>query len=103
MTEKDTFKSLKNAIEKTCATKTYHLTEEEALSLGLIKSDESSSWTLAYKFERLMPDGTSITLGFRSFDPSGPFQNLPDVNRFVLRHISSQGGIIEEFTAEYTD
>ena len=30
------------------------------------------------------PDGYSLHVEFRSYDPSGPFQNLPDINKITI-------------------
>lgn len=91
---------MKSAIENACAEKNHLSVRDAALALGFVETDASRAMTLAFKYERIDPDGSSITLSFRSFDQSGPFQNLPDMNRFELK-LLSHWELIEEFRAEY--
>lgn len=48
------------------------------------------------------PDGSSIVFSFRSYDPSGPFQNLPDVNKIKLQ-LLQDGAVISEVSKEFDD
>lgn len=102
MNSQTNFSSLKRTIQKACTQKNHLAVRDAALVLGFSESDESKTMTLAFKYERVEPDGTSVVLSYRSFDQSGPFQNLPDMIRFELR-LMSKGALIEEFKAEYED
>lgn len=102
MNSQASFSSLKRAIQNACAQKNHLVVRDAALALGFTESNVSKAMTLALKYECVEPDGTSVVLSFRSFDQSGPFQNLRDMNRFELRLIA-QGELIEEFKAEYED
>jgi hypothetical protein len=46
--------------------------------------------------------GSSIKFSFRSYDPSGPFQNLPDVNKIEMQ-LFKNGAVISEINKRFDD
>jgi len=56
---------------------------DQVKMLGLDTEDEVNYMSL--KCSYMADDGSSIKFSFRSYDPSGPFQNLPDVNKIHLQ------------------
>jgi hypothetical protein len=47
-------------------------------------------------------DGSSILFEFRSYDPSGPFQNIPDVNKIKLQ-LFQDNQLVSELIEQYDD
>lgn len=47
-------------------------------------------------------DGSSIKFSFRSYDPSGPFQNHPDVNKVHLQLLKN-GEVVSEINERFDD
>lgn len=45
-------------------------------------------------------DGSSIYFLYRSYDPSGPFQNLPDVNKITLI-LSKDGKEVDKYNENF--
>ena len=50
----------------------------------------------------IAPDNSSIVFSFKSYDPSGPFQNLPDVNKIKLQLFQNQN-LVSEVVERYDD
>ncbi|MHC4050150.1 hypothetical protein [Bradyrhizobium sp. 25ACV] len=84
MRARDLYAQLKAAIERAEAQKQYDLPIDFAVANGFSKKETSSaSGGLAFECSYFADDG-AIRLEYRSWDPSGPFQNLPDINRYFL-------------------
>lgn len=47
-------------------------------------------------------DGSSIKFSFRSYDPSGPFQNIPDVNIIQLQ-LCQNDTVLTEINERFDD
>ncbi len=46
--------------------------------------------------------GDSVVFHYRSYDPSGPFQNLPDINKFRVE-LWVDGKLLELFEDSFDD
>ena len=60
---------------------------DEAVQLGMVGGEVKSFNALRYEFAYIDSEGGQVTLNVRSHDPSGPFQNEPDINRFTVKLI----------------
>lgn len=47
-------------------------------------------------------DGSAVTFRYHSYDPSGPFQNLPDTNKIDIKLIHHDQ-VIEEYSCHFDD
>lgn len=82
MKVRELFDRLKSAIAQAEAQKQYDIPLIFAEANGFIKKELNYSG-LAFECTYFGEDG-AIRLIYRSWDPSGPFQNLPDINRYFL-------------------
>lgn len=81
MRVRDIFHQMKAAIDQAAAQKQYDLPIKLAVQLGF----EAISPPTSLNFEgRYFADDGAIKFVYRSWDPSGPFQILPDINRYFL-------------------
>lgn len=80
-TASEVFAQISQAIEKACETESLLLVVEEAIRLGMDGGDNSRI-NLYYDYTFDDGAGGAVALSVSSYDPSGPFQNLPDINRF---------------------
>lgn len=69
-------------------------------ALNLNTTGEANYMNLNCSYEA--QDGSSIIFSFRSYDPSGPFQNLPDVNKIKLQLLQS-GSVVSEIKTQFDD
>lgn len=69
-------------------------------NLNLNIEGESNFMRLNCSFVEV--DGSSVHFTYRSYDPSGPFQNLPDINKIRLE-LRSNGSLIKEYYKEFED
>lgn len=98
MNTEEKFLVLKDALTKACSLKDHLIVKDVAKSLGFTETEQPRSMTHEY----LGADGWSIVLIIRSYDPSGPFQNLPDVNKFDLKLICDSS-VKRGFSCSYED
>jgi len=102
MNTEEKFIVLQEAVTEACSQKDYCIASDVAASLGFTETEQLRSITLSLMYEYQGSDGRSIVLNFRSYDPSGPFQNLTDINKFKLKLISTS--LVErEFSCSYED
>lgn len=97
MSVRDIYENLKAAIGRAEAEKQYDIPIVLAESLGFVKR-ETPQPVLAFEYMYCADDG-SIRFVYRSWDPSGPFQNLPDINRYFLSLYEP----VDRFTLDYPD
>ncbi len=102
MNTEEKFIVLQEAVTKACSQKDYFIARDVAASLGFTETEQPRSITLSIKYEYRDSGGRSIVLIFHSYDPSGPFQNLPDVNKFDLKLIGTSS-VEKEFSCSYED
>lgn len=73
---------------------------DKVKALGLDAEGEVNYMNLKCSYEAT--DGSSINFSFRSYDPSGPFQNLPDVNKIHLQLLKN-GDVVSEVSERFDD
>lgn len=73
---------------------------DQVKALGLDTEGEVNYMNL--KCSHVAEDGSSIKFSFRSYDPSGPFQNLPDVNKIHLQLLKN-GDVVSEVSERFDD
>jgi hypothetical protein len=101
-TSKQVFDWLADAIERTVAAKGFNEVCQYAEQLGLTGGQTNSMTTLGYRFEGVDASGARVELYVRSYDPSGPFQNVPDINRFTVT-LTENGVETGRYHDEYSD
>jgi hypothetical protein len=102
MSTEEKFIVLQEAVTKACSQKNYFIARDVAASLDFTETEQPRSMTLSLKYEYRGSDGRSIILIFHSYDPSGPFQNLPDMNKFDLKLLGTSS-VEREFSCSYED
>lgn len=83
------FEAMKVAIDKTCLERDLSYVNQYAIDCGYNVNNVSSSFTYSLQYDLIFTDGLQVSLNYRSFDPSGPFQNIPDISRFDLKLINN--------------
>ena len=73
-----------------------------AKNLGLIEEDISTIVNIRYQYTYALPTGEKITGTMRSYDQSGPFQNLPDMNKIEMELVDN-GQLIDEYRVSWED
>ena len=73
---------------------------DKVRELNLDISGEANYMRLNCSYNAL--DGSSVIFNFKSYDPSGPFQNIPDVNKVKLLLLQNQS-VIAEVSEVYDD
>jgi len=81
---KQVFEAMRTAIDDACRQKDQSIASRVALALGFNEIDASANFTYAIKYDLAVSPEIKLSISYRSFDPSGPFQNLPDISRFDL-------------------
>lgn len=100
MLAKEMFETISNYIEEAVANRDSSTLVDKVKALNLAIEGESNYMDLNCSYTA--SDGTSIVFSFHSYDPSGPFQNLPDVNKIKLQLISN-GNLVSEVSQEFDD
>ncbi|MDN7754764.1 hypothetical protein [Burkholderia gladioli] len=101
-TAKQALDLLADAIARTVAARGFNEVCEYALQLGLTGGQTGSLTKLEYRFEGVDESGARVELHVRSYDPSGPFQNIPDINRFTVT-LTENGVQTGRYHDEYND
>lgn len=102
MNTREIFASLRNALEEARSQQDSSIATSAANSFGFVESDESRNFTFAVRYSYTGSDGYSIVLNYRSYDPSGPFQNLPDINKFSLTLVNG-GSEEDSYSCSFED
>lgn len=100
MIAKELFEKIKGYIEEAAQTQNSSPLVDKVRALNLHKTGEINYMNLNCSYDAA--DGSSIVFSFRSYDPSGPFQNLPDVNKIKLQLLQG-GAVISEVSKEFDD
>lgn len=101
-TARQAFDWLADAIERTVAARGFNEVCQHAEQLGLKGGQTKSITTLGYRFDGVDASGARVELYIRSYDPSGPFQNIPDINRFTVT-LTENGVQTARYENEYSD
>jgi hypothetical protein len=81
MLAKDYFESIKILIENASESSDINILLRGLEDMNLVAVGEINSMLANYTYST--PDGSSIRFHYHSYDPSGPFQNLPDTNKIT--------------------
>lgn len=66
---------------------------DTCLALGVQETDDGSRVSIRYSYKLDLADGT-IEGSLRSYDQSGPFQNLPDMNKIQM--VLKRGNAVQD-------
>lgn len=99
---KDLYESLVHSIDSACASENFQEVCNLAIQMGMTGGEINSFNALRYEFSYLDDEGEIVTLSFRSYDPSGPFQNELDINRFTAKLLSGTREV-ESYDRQYSD
>lgn len=100
MIAKDIFDKISGFIKEAERTQNSSSLMDQVRALNLETIGEANYMNLNCSYQAA--DGSSINFEFRSYDPSGPFQNLPDVNKIKLQLIQS-GSVVSEVATRFDD
>jgi len=100
MENKEIFEEVKRRIQRSCETKDHAILELS--DLGFKKEDVNDGRLIHYQFKLNIDPTSKIEIDFRCYDQSGPFQNLPDMNKFTA-HLKEGNEIIETYQDTYED
>ncbi len=102
MSTEQVFEEMKAFVRAACNAKNHSLAVQAAEMFGFQRIPTSSSSQIFADLRYKDVTGGEITLIAKWHDPSGPFQNLPDINRIRLTlRIPGQSPI--EYMDEYED
>lgn len=73
-----------------------------AQKLGLIEKDISAVVNIRYQYTLTLPSGEIISGTLCSYDQSGPFQNLPDMNKIEMQ-LTFNNQILDKHYVEWED
>lgn len=93
------FEVLSFSIDQACSEQDWLNVRRDALAYGFKHSDVSTSSAYIQRFELMIESGIHLCLEYRSFDPSGPFQNLSVVNSFELTMTKDQAHIKSHYNS----
>lgn len=96
------FEEMKAYVDAACKEKDYSLAVQAAEKSGFRSVPRSSTSSVLADLRYKDVTGSEIWLVAKWHDPSGPFQNLPDVNRIRLT-LSVPGRPLIEYMGEYED
>ncbi|WP_140162557.1 hypothetical protein [Billgrantia desiderata] len=94
------FKQIAGYIEEAARSQNSSPLVDRVKALGLDTEGEVNYMHL--KCSYMAEDGSSIKFSFQSYDPSGPFQNLPDVNKIHLQLLKN-GEVVYEINERFDD
>lgn len=96
------YDAVTRAIDKACETQGFLEVCDVAAQLGMAGGEVKSFNALRYEFTYSDSQGNQVTLNVRSYDPSGPFQNEPDINRFTAKLILG-GHVVASHDRQYSE
>lgn len=99
----EVFEAIKVGIDKAVEAESFISVCNLADELRMEGGEDESSTSLSYLYEYQGNDGKRVTLHVRSYDPSGAFQNRPDVNRFTVELWDGQGCRLARYEQSYSD
>ncbi|MDO6557748.1 hypothetical protein [Paraglaciecola chathamensis] len=100
MLAQDKFNLIKSYIEESVKTQNSSYLVDRVREMNLDVSGDAHYYRLYCSCNE--SDGSSILFEFRSYDPSGPFQNLPDVNKIKLQLLQNNQ-LVSELIERYDD
>jgi hypothetical protein len=100
MIAKEVFDKISGYIEQAERTQKSSPLLDQVRALNLEMVGEANYMNLKCSYQA--QDGSSIAFEFRSYDPSGPFQNLPDVNKIKLQ-LLKENSVVSEVSTRFDD
>ncbi|MGI2095320.1 hypothetical protein ACRN96_22610 [Shewanella oncorhynchi] len=76
------FKELISLVDRASKEQNANLIVDEVPKMGVTLIGEHNYMLLNGTYAE--SDGSRLTFHYRSYDPSGPFQNIPDVNKIKI-------------------
>lgn len=102
MSTEKIFEEMKSLVSAACDAKEYSLVVQAAEKFGFHSIPANSSLKSFANLKYEDSNGGEIMLIAKWYDPSGPFQNLPDINRIRLT-LKMPGQKPIEYMDEYED
>tara|TARA_R110002020_G_scaffold403098_1_gene613214 strand:+ start:547 stop:870 length:324 start_codon:yes stop_codon:yes gene_type:complete len=99
MRNKEIFGEVKKRINLAIEKEDYQLLD--LADLGFQKENIKDG-RLIHELHSLEDDNEKIEVDFRCYDPSGPFQNLKDINKFTADYFI-EGKSVEKYQRTYED
>ena len=100
MLANEKYKNIVNKIDEAEKHKDINLLLDYLDSLGLSSVGEKNSMLANYELSEA--DGSKIKVHYHSYDPSGPFQNLPDINKTKIE-LFNGNNLVSEYSANFED
>ena len=100
MKMKQIFENLRESINIACLEKSDNPFLLAIENNGFTSENVTSGSTYAVRYIKADDEGSRIVINYRSVDPSGPFQNLPDINKYEIA-LEVKGKTIEKYHYEY--
>lgn len=97
---KQIFENLRKSMNIACLEKSDEQFLIAIKNNGFTSENVTSGNTYAVRYIKADDEGARIVINHRSVDPSGPFQNLPDINKYEIA-LEVNGKTIEEYHYEY--
>ncbi|WP_141246971.1 hypothetical protein [Halomonas salipaludis] len=94
------FNQIAGYMKEAVRTQSSSLLVDQVNALNLNTEGEVNYMNL--KCSYMAKDGSSIEFSFRSYDPSGPFKNLPDVNKIHLQLLKN-GDVVSQVSERFDD
>jgi hypothetical protein len=100
MLAKQKFDAVKALVQQASKDQDANLIVHEVPKLGLNIVGESNYMLLNCEYEA--SDSTSLKFHYHSYDPSGPFQNIPDINKVKIE-LFNKGELVEKHEESFDD
>ena len=100
MIAQDNFNVLKMLIDEASQTQDINSLLDKLKNMNLQAVGELNYMLANYVYQA--SDGSNIKFHYHSYDPSGPFQNLPDINKIKLELFNGQE-LIAKHDARFED
>ena len=97
---KQVFENLRKSINIACLEKSDKAFLIAIENTGFTSENVTSGSTYAVRYIKADDEGARIVIDYRSVDPSRPFQNLPDINKYEIA-LEVNGKTIEKYHYEY--
>ena len=95
------FNELKTALQLSCSARDDSQFRLFLSNNGFTEENTTNGFTFSMRYSLTHENG-SIVINYRSYDPSGPFQNLPDENKYDAT-LTLNGQPVESFATSFTD
>ena len=96
------YESLASAIDSSCNKRDHLEFNQFVAANDFVTEDTTRGMIYARQYTRTFADKSKLVVEYRSCDPTGPFQNDPDINKFEVRIVLGDK-TISEFKQEYSD